>query len=48
VAAPVVGVTLAFDEALLLELVEEPDERSTVIAERVGDRRLRLGHAFVE
>src|SRR5438477_2955722 len=47
-AAPVVGVALALDEALLLELVEEPDERPAVVAQCVGDRRLRLGHTFVE
>jgi hypothetical protein len=48
VAAPVVRVSLAFDDALLLELVQEADERAPVVAERVRDRGLRLGQARVE
>src|SRR4051794_23520437 len=48
VSAPVVGIALALEEALLLELVEQADERAAVVAERVGDRRLGLGHALVE
>src|SRR3954469_11124999 len=48
VSSSVVGVALALDEALLLELVEQANERAAVVAERVGDRRLGLGHALVE
>ena len=47
-AAAVVRVAAALDEALLLELVEEPDELAAVVAERVGDRALRLARALVE
>ncbi len=43
--AAVVGVTLALDELLLLEFVEQADERAAVVAERVGDLRLCLGSA---
>ena len=46
--APVRGVALALDQSLLLELVEEPDEPAAVVAERVGDRRLRLAGALLE
>ena len=46
--AAVVGIALALDELLLLELVQQPDERAAVVAERVGDRSLRLGRALVE
>ena len=46
--AAVVGVAPALDEALLLELVEEADELAAVVAERVGDRALRLVRALVE
>ena len=38
----VLRVALALDEASLLELVEQPDELPAVVAERVGDRALRL------
>ncbi len=48
VATPVVGAALALDEPLLLELVEQSDERSAVVAERVRDRRLRLGCTDVQ
>ena len=47
-AAAVVRVALALDEALLLELVEQADELAAVVAERVGDRALRLARALVE
>ena len=47
-APPVVRVAPALDEALLLELVEQPDELAAVVAERVGDRALRLVRALVE
>ena len=46
--AAVVRVAAALDEALLLELVEEADELAAVVAERVGDRALRLVRALVE
>ena len=46
--AAVVRVALALDELLLLELVEQPDERAAVVAEAVGDLRLRLGSAALE
>ena len=46
--APVVGIALALDERLLLELVEQADERAAVVAERVRDLRLRLGSAPLE
>ena len=48
VAPAVVRVAAALDEPLLLELVEQPDELAPVVAERVGDRALRLGRALVE
>ena len=41
-------VAPALDEALPLELVEEPDEVTAVVAERVGDGRLGLALALVE
>jgi len=44
----VVGIAAALDQALLLELVEEADEPAAVVAERVGDRRLRLRRALLE
>jgi hypothetical protein len=45
--APAVGrVAAALDEAALLELVEQPDQLSAVVAERVGDRALRLARAL--
>ena len=47
-AAAVVRVPLALDEALLLELVEQADELAAVAAESVGDRRLRLACTLVE
>ena len=48
VAAAVVRVAAPLDEALLLELVEQADELAAVVAERVGDRALRLARALVE
>jgi hypothetical protein len=48
VAAPVVRIALPLDQASLFELVEEPDESAPVVAERIGDRGLRFGHALVE
>ena len=48
VPAAVVRVAAALDEPLLLELVEQPDELPAVVAERVGDRALRLARALVE
>src|SRR5690349_21341997 len=45
---PVGGVALPFDEPLLLELVEQADELALVVAERSGDRALRLARAFVQ
>ena len=47
-AAAVGRVAAALDEARLLELVEEADELPPVVAERVGDRALRLARALVE
>jgi hypothetical protein len=41
-ATPVVRIALPFDEAALLELVEEPDQLAAVVAEGVGDLALRL------
>ena len=48
VAAAVAGVAAPLDQALLLELVEQADELAAVVAERVGDRALRLARALVE
>src|SRR5204863_558928 len=48
VAAAVVRVALALDEASLLELVEEADELPSVVSERIRDRPLRLVRAFVQ
>jgi hypothetical protein len=48
VAPAVVGVAAALDESLLLELVEQPDQLAAVVAERVGDRTLRLTRALAE
>src|SRR3954451_10222898 len=48
VATAVSRVASALDEAVLLEVVEETDERAPVEAERVGDRRLRLARSLVE
>src|SRR5436190_11840615 len=48
VPAPVLRIALSLDEPPLLEFVEESDERPPVVAERVCDRRLRLGHSLVE
>ena len=47
-SAAVVGVALPLHEPLLLELVQEADELAAVVAERVGDRALRLARALVE
>ena len=38
VPAPIVRIALALDELLLLELVEEADERAPVVTERVRNR----------
>ena len=46
--APIVRIALALDELLLLELVEEADERAPVVTECVRDRGLRLGQTLVE
>jgi EmrB/QacA subfamily drug resistance transporter len=48
VAPPVLGIAPPLDELLLLELVEKADERSAVVAERVGDRSLCLRRTLVE
>src|SRR3954447_17212050 len=47
-AAPVARVAAALHQTALLELVEQADELSRVVAERLGDRPLRLARAFVE
>src|SRR5205814_4523508 len=47
-AAAVVRVAAALDQATLLEPVEQADELAAVDRERVGDRRLRLACALVE
>jgi hypothetical protein len=46
--AAVVRVALSLDETMLLELVQQPDQLAAVVAERVGDRALRLAGALVE
>ncbi len=48
VAATVAGVAAALDEAALLELVEQADELTAVVGERVGDRALRLARSLVQ
>src|ERR1700680_4622588 len=48
VAAPGVRVAAAFDQVVLLECVQESDERAAVEVERVGDRSLCLACVFVE
>src|SRR6266540_1791257 len=48
VAAPVGGIALPFDEASLLELVEQAHQLTAVVPESVGDRSLRLARALVE
>src|SRR5581483_9073786 len=48
VAAPVLRIASPLDQLLLLELVEKADEGAAVVAERVGDLRLRLGRALLE
>ena len=46
VAPPVVRVALAFDQAALLEAVEQPDELSAVELEGIRNRPLRLARAL--
>ena len=46
--AAVGGVALALDQAVLLELVEQPDEVATVVTERVRDVPLGLRRAFLQ
>src|SRR5581483_12457026 len=48
VAAAVVRVTPALDQTRALELVEQPDQLPAVVAERIGDRALRLPLPLVE
>src|SRR2546429_740404 len=48
VPAAVLGIATALDEPLLLELVEQADELAAVVAQRVGDRSLRLGRPLIE
>ena len=48
VAAAVGRVAAPLDQAGRLELVEQADELAAVVAERVGDRPLRLARALVE
>jgi len=45
VPAAVFRIATALDEPLLLELVEQPHELAAVVAQRVGDRALRLGRS---
>src|SRR3954469_7245962 len=47
-AAAIRGIAAPLDQAGFLELVEETDEPAAVIAEGVGDRRLRLARALLE
>ena len=47
VPAAVVGVAAPFDEASLLERVEEADELAAVELQPVCDRRLRLARPLV-
>ena len=44
----VIGISAALDQPSLLELVEQTDQLAAVVAERVGDRTLRLARALVE
>src|SRR5207249_2848142 len=46
--APVCRVSLPFDQPGFLELVEKADQPAPVIAERVGNRRLRLDRVLVQ
>ena len=46
--APVDRIALALDETGLLELVQQADEPAAVVAERIGDRRLRTAGPLVE
>ncbi len=46
--AAVGRIPLALDQTALLEVVEQSDEVARVVAERVGDRRLRLARSLVE
>jgi len=48
VSAAVVRIATALDQPALLELVEESDQLAPVVAQRVGDRALRLSRAFVQ
>ena len=47
-SAAVARVASTLDQAFLLQLVEQSDELAAVVAERVGDRALRLARALVE
>ena len=44
----IVWVTLPLDQAVLLQLVEDPDQLAPVEVERIGDLRLRVPGALVE
>ena len=46
--AAVVGIATALDQPLLLELIEQAHKLAAVVAQRVGDRALRLGRPLVE
>jgi hypothetical protein len=46
--APVLGIATALHETALFELVEQPDELATVVAQRVCDRPLRLMAALAD
>ena len=48
VPTPVIRISTALDQLLLLELVEQSDQLATVVAQRVGDRTLRLERALAE
>src|SRR5439155_16788086 len=45
VSAAVVRIATALDQPALLELVEESDQLAPVVAQRVGDRALRLSRS---
>src|SRR5690348_6035665 len=47
-AAPVARIALPLEQSALLELVQQPDQVAAVVAEHVGDHRLRLGRLLVE
>jgi len=48
VPTPVIGISTALNQLLLLELVEQAYQLATVVAQRVGDRTLRLERALAE